>query len=86
MQYLLILDDLCLSSLLGLEDGLNLLRTLLNLPTHSNTTAERDLRDWLEAAANDIEYLQTEVKAAQQKIADLRVMVGLSPTPGPRPK
>lgn len=82
MQYLLILDDLCLSSLLGLEDGLNLLRALINLPTHSNIKAARDIRDWLEAAANDIEYLQTEVKAAQQKIADLRVMVGHSPTSG----
>ena len=80
---MLILDDLCLLSLLGLEDGLNLTKVILNLPNHLNITAEQDLRDWHEAAGGDVEYLQTEVKAAQQRIADLRVMVGHDPNQGP---
>lgn len=75
LQYLLCLEDSCRISLQGLQDAAALIKDTSNAAESKFPEMEPDLRDWFESSKTDIQYLQEELRAAHQRILDVRSMV-----------
>ena len=76
LQYLLCLEDSCRIALLGLKDTTALIEDLSEATELKFPEIEQHLQEWFESAKSDIEYLQEELRAADRRILDVRVMVG----------
>ena len=75
LQYLLCLEDSCRISLQGLLDTAALIEDTTNATESRFSEMKQDLREWFEKSKNDVKYLQGELRAAHQRILDVRSMV-----------
>lgn len=80
LQHLLCLEDSCRISLQGLQDTTTLIDDTSNAVESKFPEMQQDLRDWFEVSKTDIQYLQGELRAAHQRILDVRSMVSCKDT------